>query len=231
MHECALKYGEQSFQFKILGQPQFVVFTSPASVKHILADNFENYEKGDLFRDKFTEMLGDGIFNVDGSKWYSHRKIASNIFKRVELEGFMTKVFVEHGRVLCSMLDRYASSGEEFDLQDLFYRYTLDTIAQIAFGVELGCLEKGATEFSAAFDGAQRIAQERMLTPLWPIRKRLWFLFPDEHQLRSSVHFLDKYAREVIAERRKDKDLATREDLLSLFMTRNNLDTNEPFVR
>ena len=34
----------------------------------------------------------------------------------------------------------------------------------------------------------------------------------------------------MIAARRKDKDLATREDLLSLFMNKTNPDTNEPYV-
>ena len=65
----AVSSNEKSYQFKIIGQPQYIAITSPESVKHILSDNFENYEKGYLFRDKLTEMLGDGIFNVDGPKW------------------------------------------------------------------------------------------------------------------------------------------------------------------
>ncbi len=47
--------------------------------------------KGELFRDKLTELLGEGIFNVDGAKWYSQRKIASHIFKQDELQGYMTQ--------------------------------------------------------------------------------------------------------------------------------------------
>lgn len=31
-----------------------------------------------------------------------------------------------------------------FDLQDVFYRYTLESIGQIAFGVSLGALPRGA---------------------------------------------------------------------------------------
>ena len=85
-----------------------------------------------------TELLGDGIFNVDGAMWYRHRKIASHLFKRRELDGFMTKcvvctcmcaractrrvdvlcrVFQEHGRKLQEILAGYAKSGEEFDMQ------------------------------------------------------------------------------------------------------------------
>ena len=47
--------------------------------------------QGALFSDRVTDLLGDGIFNVDGQKWYSQRKIASHIFKLNELQGFMTK--------------------------------------------------------------------------------------------------------------------------------------------
>ena len=61
-------------------------------------------------------MLGDGIFAADGAKWHKQRKVASNLFKRVELEGYMTEVFVEHGRTFNGILDKHAASGEEFDL-------------------------------------------------------------------------------------------------------------------
>lgn len=52
----------------------------PANVKHILKDNFSNYEKGALWRSIFREILGNGIFNADGEIWASHRKISAKLF-------------------------------------------------------------------------------------------------------------------------------------------------------
>jgi cytochrome P450 len=48
----------------------------------VLKDNFENYEKGKVWRSFFREILGNGIFNADGELWASHRKIAAKLFSR-----------------------------------------------------------------------------------------------------------------------------------------------------
>jgi len=49
--------------------------TEPASVKHVLKDNFENYVKGEAIHDALSEFLGDGIFVADGPMWKFHRKV------------------------------------------------------------------------------------------------------------------------------------------------------------
>ena len=51
---------------------------NPAAVKHVLKDNFANYEKGYVFNDVLGEFFGGGIFAVDGARWRWHRKIAAN---------------------------------------------------------------------------------------------------------------------------------------------------------
>jgi len=56
--------------------------TDEASIKHVLKDQFANYEKGDNFREALGEFLGDGIFTSDGALWKVHRKVASHMFSR-----------------------------------------------------------------------------------------------------------------------------------------------------
>ena len=38
--------------------------------------------------------MGDGIFDVDGAEWQYQRKVASRIFTRNELRGFMTECVI-----------------------------------------------------------------------------------------------------------------------------------------
>jgi hypothetical protein len=58
-----------------------IFFTDrPVNLKHILKDNFSNYEKGAVWRSVFGEILGHGIFNADGAVWASHRKISAKLF-------------------------------------------------------------------------------------------------------------------------------------------------------
>lgn len=47
--------------------------------------------QGDFFREKFFDLLGESIFDVDGAEWAFQRKTASHIFTRNELRGFMTE--------------------------------------------------------------------------------------------------------------------------------------------
>ena len=61
-------FGGRTWQLIVAGQPNYLIVTDPACVKHVLYDNFDNYEKGFL-RDRALELLGDGIFNVDGDIW------------------------------------------------------------------------------------------------------------------------------------------------------------------
>lgn len=75
------------YNHKTWGGPCFrygaIFYTdNPANVRHILRDNFANYEKGKVWRSFFREILGNGIFNADGEIWASHRKIAAKLFSR-----------------------------------------------------------------------------------------------------------------------------------------------------
>lgn len=49
-----------------------------------------------------------------------------------------------------------AADNQVVDLQDIMYRFTLDSFGLIGFGVDLGCLStEGPVPFAAAFDRAQ----------------------------------------------------------------------------
>ena len=65
------RYGADTYPVCILTQPMPAFVTrDPAVVQMVLRDDMSNFEKGELFRDVFGEMLGEGIFNVDGaSTW------------------------------------------------------------------------------------------------------------------------------------------------------------------
>ncbi|KAI7992830.1 Cytochrome P450 94A2 [Camellia lanceoleosa] len=46
------------------------VFTAnPSNVQHILKTHFHIYQKGEIFRAHIFDLLGDGIFSVDGENW------------------------------------------------------------------------------------------------------------------------------------------------------------------
>ena len=52
----------------------------------------------------------------------------------------MSHVFHHHGLKVVSILEEHAKNGKPLDLQNLFFRFTLDSIGEIALGANIGTL-------------------------------------------------------------------------------------------
>jgi cytochrome P450 len=101
----------------------------------VLKTNFDNFVKGDYVGGKLRDVLGHGIFAVDGELWKPIRKKASNIFSIRAFREFVETVFVNEMRLFSVELIACAKSNTPVDLQDLFFRFTLDSFGQVGFGV------------------------------------------------------------------------------------------------
>ncbi len=120
----------------------YIVISKPSSLEHVMKTNFHNYIKGQYFHDRLHELLGQGIFNSDGESWKQQRKISSKIFYAKAFNDYMETVFSD-GRVdLFRLLDNAASQGTVVDIQNLFFRFTLDSFAKVGFGLDLDSLKK-----------------------------------------------------------------------------------------
>lgn len=62
------------------------------------------------------------------------------------------------------MIDQFPASGQTFDIQDLFYRMTIDVITDFLLGESVNSLENPRSEFVKAFTEVQR--WQTMLTVL-----------------------------------------------------------------
>ena len=217
------KYGP-TWTFRIIGQPRFVVITDPANVEHVLKTRFDNYPKGPGWQERFQEVLGAGIFNADGEAWRVQRKTASHMFSQGSFKTNMLHVFVKHGHKLQDML-LGAKSGEAIDIANVFFRFTLDSIGEIAFGKDIGSLHQDIP-FANAFDGAQYSVQLRFLTLFWKMQK----FTPRERKLAENIQTLNSFCTELIKERRAEGKNSGRSDLLSLFLESGD-DVDDEFLR
>ncbi|KAM0746779.1 cytochrome P450, partial [Meredithblackwellia eburnea MCA 4105] len=102
-------------------------------IEHVQKTNFRKYEKGKTFHNINKDVLGDGIFNQDGHKWYLQRKVTSKIFTAQNFTSIITPAIHKDLEALTALLDHHAQSGTTFDLQDVFFRFTLQSFARIAF--------------------------------------------------------------------------------------------------
>lgn len=66
------------------------------------------------------ELLGDGIFTVDGEKWRQQRKVSSHEFSTKVLRDFSSEIFTENAIKLGNIFSDAAKSNQIIDLNVCF---------------------------------------------------------------------------------------------------------------
>ncbi|XP_059432448.1 cytochrome P450 94A2-like [Corylus avellana] len=141
-----------------------VLTANPAVVQHILKTHFHNYGKGNIFPQTLKDLLGNGIFNVDGESWKFQRQLASHEFNTKSLRKFVeTVVDTEISDRLIPILSSAAATGTVLDFEDILQRFAFDNICEIAFGFDPAYLLPSLpqTKFAQAFEDSVQISGDR----------------------------------------------------------------------
>ncbi|KAG2670802.1 hypothetical protein I3760_14G104200 [Carya illinoinensis] len=198
------------------------ITANPENVEHMLKTRFDNYPKGKPFSVILGDLLGRGIFNVDGDSWRFQRKMASLELGSVSVRSYGFEIV---GSEIQSRLIPLLSSvaGKEdgiLDLQDVFRRFSFDNICRLSFGLDPGCLQLSlpVSNFAVAFDLASKLSAERAMavSPLVWKMKRLLNL-GSERKLKEAIKVLNTLAAEMKNQRRQ-MGFSDQKDLLSRFM-------------
>ncbi|BAT14049.1 Os11g0483000, partial [Oryza sativa Japonica Group] len=116
-----------------LGARRTVVTANPANVEHILRARFANYPKGKPFTDVLGDLLGMGIFNVDGELWHAQRKLVSHEFSARALRDLEVTVLEAEARDrLVPALAAASRGGGVVDMQDVLRRFAFDVICRVS---------------------------------------------------------------------------------------------------
>ncbi|KAL1546457.1 cytochrome P450 704C1-like isoform X1 [Salvia divinorum] len=226
LHDYMTDLAARYKTYRLLAPLRSEVYTSdPANVEHILKTNFLNYAKGWHNHSILKDLLGDGIFTVDGEKWRDQRKVSSHEFSARALRDVSAVVFKENAVKLANVLSESADSDRPIDIQDLFMRSTLDSIFKVAFGSDLdstsGLNEEGA-RFSRAFDAASEITAWRYVDVLWRIKKALNLGL--EARLKENVRVVDEFVYKLINTKITHSEHHGKQDILSRFLSLSEAD-------
>ncbi|CAA7391773.1 unnamed protein product [Spirodela intermedia] len=202
----------------------YVYLTDPRDVEYILSTNFANYGKGSYNNNILEDLLGDGIFAVDGDQWRHQRKLASFEFSTRNLRDYSSNTFKHNAGRLAQVISEAASSNRPVDIQDLLMRSTMDSIFKVGFGVEIDALrgtnEEGA-RFSKAFDDASEQVTWRYADVMWKIKRVL--NVGAEAALRRNIRVIDNSVYKIIDQKieqlsHETVDSMRKDDLLSRFL-------------
>lgn len=160
----------QNATVKVLGTEMFVTI-DPENLKALLATQFNDFELG-IRHAHFKPLLGDGIFTLDYEGWKHSRALLRPNFSREKLSHLHS--LESHLGVLFKHINKH--KGRPFDLQELFYKFTVDTATEFLFGhsadtlldESIGVIKQeafeGERDFYTCFNGAQTICATRAWT-------------------------------------------------------------------
>lgn len=205
-----------------MGGAKGIITLDPSNIEYMLKTRFKNFPKGKYYRERFYDLLGDGIFNADDDVWKEQRRAATLEMHSSRFVDYSTKTIEElvHKKLL-KLLEKLAESKESIDLQDLLLRFTFDNICAAAFGVDPGCLAIDLPEvpFAKAFEQATELTLFRFMVPPFVWKPMKLFSIGSEKRLSEAVRIVREFAEKTVANRRieltKFGSLNDRSDLLS----------------
>jgi cytochrome P450 len=125
-----------TFAMRVAGS-KVITTRNPENIKTILATNFNDFGLG-VRHEMLGPLLGDGIFTLDGNGWKHSRTMLRPQFAREQVSH--VRMLEPHVQALIKHIDHYKQQRTEFDIQDLFFKLTVDSATEFLFGESVNSL-------------------------------------------------------------------------------------------
>ncbi|KAM0940286.1 putative alkane 1-monooxygenase [Dioscorea sansibarensis] len=201
----------------------------PVNIEYMLKTHFSNFPKGKYYRERFADLLGEGIFNADDEVWKGQRRAATAEMHSSRFVEYSMQTIRElvHYKLL-RLIEKAAKDEGCVDLQDVFLRFTFDNICTAAFGVDPGCLavDLPVVPFAKAFEQATELTLFRFTVPPFVWKSMKVLDVGSEKKLKAMIRIVHEFAEKTVADRRAEfrklNGVNERADLLSRFMQVDN---------
>lgn len=191
----------------------------PENIKALLATQFKEFDLGIRY-DAFKPLLGDGIFTLSQQGWYHSRQLLRPQFSQEEVARLTD--LENHVQTLLKLFERKSKIGDGFfDVQELFFKFTLDSATEFLFGESIYSLYEDAadllhdakeTQGGIAFGKAFIKGQQYLLLRM--IAQRFYFLVSNsefKEAIKVCHDFVDRYVRQAIIAQSLDSEKPTNE--------------------
>ncbi|EMG50164.1 Cytochrome P450 52A10 [Candida maltosa Xu316] len=182
---------------------QFIATKDPENIKAMLATQFNDFTLGQRLS-YFAPLLGKGIFTLDGEGWKHSRAMLRPQFSRDQVGH--VKMLEPHFQLLKKHIIK--NKGSFFDIQELFFRFTVDSATEFLFGESVSSLKDesigydqegidfaGRKDFAEAFNKSQVYLSTRSL-----LQSLYWLVnSSDFKRCNKIVHkFSDYYIKKAL---------------------------------
>jgi cytochrome P450 len=207
--------GTTTFRASVLGTE--TIFTADEkNIQAILATQFKDFDIGPVRRANFSPLLGNGIFTQDGGSWQHSRSMIRPQFARDQV----SDLDLEEHHIQNLMHVLRPVSGQwtnQVDLQELFFRLTLDTATEFLFGYSVNSqlnevqdlapsksdnLFVDEKAFAAAFDQGAATLSKRLR-----FKDKYWLFHPGTFTAacKTCHEFIDVFVQLALAKRTEAK--------------------------
>ncbi len=199
-----------------VGLDKVYLLNSPATLKHVLVDNWRNYRKSDFYN-KLRPLFGQGIVTNDGDDWRRQRQLMNPAFHGDSLKRIGRVMRSATNKKISAWRDRPA--GQSFNMSTEITELSLAIVMESLFAADA----RGRTDaIAAAVDTMIEVCERRV----WAV--------PDLHgrpisplywRHRSARAALDKIVFEIIEGRFRSGDAGS--DLLGMLLSAKDPETEE----
>lgn len=203
---------------RFLFWPAYMV-NSPDGVKHVLQENYGNYNK-DLFTyTVFHPFVGKGLLTNDGQSWLHQRRLIQPAFHRKHLATFGTLMT----GAAVAMLERWQDSAghdEPLDIAVEMMRLTQGIVGQALFSVDLS---KETDTIGQAITTLSELIADYIYAPFPP----LGVPTARNRRMQTALRTLDRFVYGLITQRRQQLVDTETDDLLSLLLSARDEETGQ----
>jgi len=181
------------------GRRDMLVISDHETVAAVLRDRPEGFRRSALLETIWLELgLPIGLFGAEGETWARQRRMVMAGFDPAHVCHYLPTMLTvaEH---LATRWRSAAQAGQAIDLQADLMRFTVDTIAGLAFGEAVNTLGAGPDVIQQHLDQIFPALNRRLLAPL-----PMWRFLPShaDRELRRSVSEVKAAVADFIASAR-----------------------------
>ncbi|EFQ34695.1 cytochrome P450 [Colletotrichum graminicola] len=198
-----------TYSSKLLFGARIIITMDPENIRSVINTNFNDYALAPFRQPALRHFLGDGIFTTDGAKWQASRALLRPNFVRDQIADLET--LEVHVQDLFKLLPR--DGVTPVNLQEHFFRFTLDSATEFLFGKSVHSLKRHLNrqdetdrldaQFETAFAAAQAECME--FVGLGPLAK--YAQVKSQKEVDVVHRYIDQFVERAVAFR-KDYDQA-----------------------
>ena len=157
----------------MLGQSKAIMVIDPNLIKQIFIKDFDYFTNKRKFNSG-SKYIDNALFLLEGERWRKARHASTPVFTCGKLKK-MSKLMKKVADELVAQLNKFASTGEDVDANELSLKFTVTVIANAGFGIDANAFDPQGEQF---YKMARRIGGTD-LTSMDMIKFLMGRIFPE----------------------------------------------------